>query len=221
MTFRLELAKSLKDPYSKFYQLKMAEVVPFPFRQIGSLLFISVFVALIRSFFGLDTASLSHQLVDYSLSEFELMKVMIGVGSLVDALISPLVYLIFTSFCFWAFLDDVSFRQSIVVSCVSLFILIMGKVAFLPFELWLGLQSISSPFALGVLATTFTENLYFIHFIGGVSLFLIGAIFLQVYAYSVIASNRKRFIILMTVLIHIFIPLVAVFKTFLGIYLTL
>ncbi|WP_227937091.1 hypothetical protein [Alkalihalobacillus deserti] len=221
MTFQLELAKSLKDPYSKFYQLKIAEVIPIHYGKIALLIFVSVLIALIRSFFGLDTASISHQIAEYSMSEFEWMKVLIGLGGLLDGFLSPLVYLFFTSFCFWAFLDEVSFRQSFVVITVSLFIFTIEKVALLPFELWLGIQSSSSPFALGVIVSTLTENDYLINFFGGISLFWIGAIIIQAYAYSVLATNRKRFIVLLTVAIHVLILLVAVLKTFIGIYLTL
>ncbi|MFC0561011.1 hypothetical protein [Halalkalibacter alkalisediminis] len=221
MTFRFELIKSLKDPYSKFYQLKISEGVPFPFRKIALLVGVSLLIALIRLFFALDTANISALITEYSASEFELMKVMIGLGGLADAALSPIVYVFFTSLILWAFLDEVSFRQTLVVSTVSLFILIIGKAALLPFELSLGIPAVASPFALGVAASKLTENDYFIHFFGGISIFWVAAIVIQIYAYSILAMNRKRFIVVLTVSIHFLILLVAVLKTFLGIYLTL
>jgi hypothetical protein len=221
MTFRLELWKSLQDPESKFYQLKIAEVIPINLRKVALLVFASIVTAIIRAVFALDTVDFSHLMTEYSASEFEFIKALIGFGGIIEAFVSPIIYLIFVSFCFSIFLDNVSFRQAFAVSTISLLVFIIGDLALLPFEIWFGVNSNTSPFALGVITTVWTADEYLSHLFGGISIFLIWSIIIQVYAYSVLSKNRKFFIILLTVTIHLLLILFSVLQTFLEIYLAL
>ncbi|GAE33689.1 hypothetical protein [Halalkalibacter akibai] len=221
MKYQFELIRSLKDPETKFYQLNIAEVVPFPIKHVAILISIGMVISIIRSFHGLDTAVFSQQLTFYSVSELELIKLLVGIGSILEALFSPIIYLLFASFCFSIFLDDVSFRQSFIVSTVSLFIFILGDIALLPFELWLGIDAITSPFALGVIASSLTSNTYVSHLFSGVSVFYIWALIIQVYAFSKLAFNKVRFIILLALTIHLVFLFFSVLKTYLAIYLVL
>ncbi|MFC0469196.1 hypothetical protein ACFFHM_01165 [Halalkalibacter kiskunsagensis] len=221
MTFRLELYRSLKDPDTKFHQLKIAEVVPISLGKISFILFLSLIVSCIQAYFALSTASLSHLIADYSASEFELAKLLIGFGGIIDAIVSPLTYLLFTSVWFWIFLDNVRFRQSFVVNTISVFIFTIGKVILLPFEIWLGVNSVTSPFALGVVTHLFTMKEYLIYFFGHLSVFLLWSIIIQIYAFQRLATNRKVIIVLVTVSVHLIIILFAVFLQYLVNFFTL
>ncbi|WP_332695499.1 hypothetical protein [Halalkalibacter lacteus] len=211
MTFRLELCRSLKDPDTKFDQLQIAEVVPLNLGKITFILFLSLIVSCIQAYFALNTEGLSHLIADYSTNEFELAKFLIGFGGILDAIVSPLTYLLFTSLWFWVFLDEVHFRQAFVVNTISIFIFTIGKMMLLPFEIWLGVNSVTSPFALGVVAHLFTINEYLIYFFGHISIFLLWTMIIQIYAFSRLATNRKVVIVLVTVSVHVLIILFTVF----------
>ncbi|KHF39571.1 hypothetical protein [Halalkalibacter okhensis] len=220
MRYHLELVRSLVEPDTKVDQLTIAEEIPLHTGKVIGIFLLSLAVSLVQAYYGLHTSGISHALTTYTTSQFELAKLMIGLGGALDALLSPLTYLLFTSAWFWVFLDETHYRQAFVVSVISMFILTVGNVALLPFELWLGVQAATSPFALGVIAHLFTTNEYYIHFFGQISIFLLWAIFYQIYAFSRIAFTKKWFLILITVLVHLIMMLTSVFLIFLSNFLS-
>ncbi|MCL7746795.1 hypothetical protein [Halalkalibacter alkaliphilus] len=216
MRYHLELVRSLVEPDTKVDQLSIAEEIPLNLGKVAFILFLGLSVSIVQAYYGLHTSGISHVITNYTASQFELAKLMIGLGGVIDALVSPLAYLMFTSVWFWVFLDETHYRQAFVVSTISIFILTIGNIALLPFEVWLGVQSATSPFALGVLAHLWTTNEYYIHFFGQISLFFIAAMFYQIYAFSKIAYTRKWFLIVITVLVHLIMIVTSVFLLFLS-----
>ncbi|MDT8858856.1 hypothetical protein N0O92_01350 [Alkalihalobacillus sp. MEB130] len=221
MKYHLELVRSLVEPDRKVDQLTIAEEIPLSLWKVACILFLSLLISIIHAYYGLHTFGITHLLTNYTESQFELAKLMIGLGGVVDAIFSPLTYLLFTSIWFWVFLDHTHYRQTFVISTISIFILTLGKVALLPFELWLGVQSATSPFSLGILAHLFTTNEYYIHFFGHISLFLLWTIAFQIYAFSKIAFTKKSFIILLAILVHIIMILASIFLVFLSNFLSI
>ncbi|GAE27212.1 hypothetical protein JCM9140_3340 [Halalkalibacter wakoensis JCM 9140] len=220
MTYQLQLIRSLVDPATKVDQLRFSEVIPIHLKKILLIFILSMFLAVVRGYYGLNTAGISHLISSYSVSQFEMAKLIVAIGGLIESLFSPAIYMILISLSFWAFLDEVRYRQALVVSTISVFILIVGEVFLLPFELLLGITAYTSPFALGILSHFITDNLYVIHFFSQISLFLVAAIAFQIYSFSKISSNGKGFIFLLTLCAHVLLILFAVFLLYLASFLT-
>ncbi len=196
-------------------------MIAIPIKKIVLVLLLGMVIALIRAFMGLDTARLSPLISNVEASEFEFMKLLIALGSLLEAFFIPLLFLTFTSFIYTILFDEVTFRHALIVSTVSLFIFQLGKLAMLPIEIWFGLDSTSSPFAFGLIANVLGASDFYIEIGSHFSLFLFWSIILHIYAFSQITTERKFFIVLISIAVHLLVIVFSILKTFFSVYITL
>jgi hypothetical protein len=179
MQNEVKLIKGLRQPSIFFYQLKEAEVLKGYRLRIFLLFILSSLVYGLVAHFGIGMNSLSKELVDLSPTAFETEKFYFFIGRVLLGLLYAGIILFIPSLLFWTLSEEAEYRKLVVVQGLTLIILLIEKLTFIPLALYLSLNWFSSPFSLGVLSQYITSNSWVIYFLGCISLFKIWTLFIQ------------------------------------------
>lgn len=203
MFYEVRLLRGLFAPYVSAHQLDKAEQFKGIWKKTTFVLLISLFLSGMAAYFGIGNESLSKLIYDASLSEFETMKGLFGIGQVIQGIVATALMIFFPSLLFWVF-TDIEYRKLVTIQLFVTMIFMIEKAILIPLQLFLGLDLISSPFALGVMAHYITDAELLIHFFSTVSIFGIWAMFLQFQYLKITTEKSSKYLLLLIISINLF-----------------
>jgi len=198
MMFQIRLMRGLRHPNYFMYELRTAETVGTVWRYVLILILLSGFVFGLSGYVGIGSEYLSKKFLTLSPEELQIQKAFFVVGQTLWGLFFGLVMLYLSSFWFWS-MTDTDLNRFVVMQLLVLIILLLEKILLIPVSLLLGVPEISSPFSLGPMAQTLTDNSFLINFFAGITLFKLWAICVQ-YLYVRALTDKSRVVVLALVL---------------------
>lgn len=194
MIYRVQLFRGLKEPYIIRHQLTNAEKIEGTWKYTIILTFASFFIYSLSSYLGIGSEILSKEMYQLNQSEFEATKLLFAVGQVLTGMLGTLVYIFFPALIFWLF-SDTEYMKLVNIQLIITTIILIEKVISIPFHFYLGLDPLSLPYTLGVVAQYITDSRLIILFFAQVSIFQIWAILLQ-YTYVKKLLDRSNSVVL-------------------------
>ncbi|MGM0843555.1 MAG: hypothetical protein ACQEUT_01160 [Bacillota bacterium] len=198
----VKLFKGLFHPSTYFYQLRQSEILKDYYIKLLFLFIISMLVFGLNASFGWGTVPLSKEFTEMSSTEFEIHKFFFFVGRLLLGILYAAFILFIPSLLFWT-LSDAGFKKLVVLQGITLIILLIEKLTYLPLLTFLSINWYSSPFALGVIGQSLTNNEWLKYFLGSISLFKIWAMVLQFMGLRWLTDKTRIVILLWVLLINL------------------
>lgn len=198
MLFQVRLFRGLFSPYVTAHQLHKAEEIRGIWTRTTIILVISLILAGISAFFGIGNEAVSKQIYDVSSAEFEMMKALFAAGQMIQSLLITTALIFFPALVFWVF-TDIEYSKLVVIGLLTAAITLIEKIILIPFQLFFGIEEVSSPFGLGVVTQYITEFEFLNYLLGTVSIFSIWIMVLQ-YRYLKWTTEKKKGLILLIVL---------------------
>ncbi|MFW0780821.1 hypothetical protein ACM6N5_11205 [Rossellomorea marisflavi] len=198
-----KLIKGLTSPSTFFYRLGEAEIVPRFAKQMTWLFVLSALVFGFVAFFGIGMDSLAKEATSLTPLEYELEKTMFFFGRLITGLLYAALILFFSSLVFWTISDHGEYRKIVMVQGLTLLILLLEKLTFVPLSLFFSIEWYSSPLSLGVIAQAITSNSYVVYLFGAISLFKVWMIYLQYRGIKYLTRQKNWLIWLVIVLVNV------------------
>jgi hypothetical protein len=198
MMFQIRLMRGLRHPDYFMYELRTTESVGKVWRHVLILTLISGLVFGLSGYLGIGSEYLSKKFLSLSPEEFQLQKAMFVAGQTLWGLFYGLVILYLSSFWFWS-MTDTDLNRLVIMQLLVLIVLLLEKLLLIPVSLLLGVPEVSSPFSLGPIAQTLTDNSFAIHFFAGISLFKGWVVAIQ-YLYVRALTGKSRAVVLSLVL---------------------
>lgn len=198
MMFQIRLMRGLRHPNYFTYELRTTESVGKVWRHVLIMILISGLVFGLSGYMGIGSEYLAKKFLTLSPQEFQLQKAMFVAGQTLWGLFYGLVILYISSFWFWS-MTDTDLNRFVVMQLLVLIVLLLERVLLIPVSLLLGVPEVSSPFSVGPIAQSLTENSFLINFLAGISLFKVWVVVVQ-YLYVRALTDKSRAIVLTLVL---------------------
>ncbi|KML33377.1 hypothetical protein [Rossellomorea marisflavi] len=198
-----KLIQGLKSPSTFFYRLGETEMVPRFGKRMTWLFVLSASVFGFLAFFGIGMDSLAKEATSLTPLEYELEKTMFFFGRLIAGLLYAALILFFSSLVFWTISDHGEYRKIAMVQGLTLLILLLEKLTFVPLSLFFSIEWYSSPFSLGVIAQSITSKSYVVYLLGAISLFKVWMIYLQYRGIKYLTRQKNWIIWLVIVLVNV------------------
>jgi hypothetical protein len=203
MFYRINLLRGLQHPTRFSYQLGMAEKILGLWSRIGLLLLVSCLIYGMSAFFGVGTESLSREITELSIQDYETHKALFALGQIIWGLLGSILILFIPSLFFWA-ISDAEYKRMVVIQLFVLFLFLLEKIIFLPFQIMFGLQSNSSPFSLGIIGQYLTSNTFLIHLLATISIFKVWAIYIQFTALKELVEMNQKLLLTIIIFLNLF-----------------
>ncbi|AYA78100.1 hypothetical protein DOE78_23355 [Bacillus sp. Y1] len=198
MIYRVQLFRGLKDPYIIGHQLTNAEKMEGTWKYTIILTFASFLLYSISGYLGLGSEILSNQIYQLTPSEYEATKLLFAAGQVLVGVLGTILFIFFPALIFWLF-SDTEYIRYVNIQLIITTIILLEKAISIPFHFYLGLDPVSLPYSLGVIAQYITDYRYIILFLAQITFFQIWAIVLQ-YTYVKSIMNRNNKIVLAIVI---------------------
>lgn len=174
---------------------------------LSVVLLFSAIITMFSSYYGVGTEPLAIDIEKITTGAYSWKIALFGIGQIIGSLIFPVLYLFIASFAFWYFCAEQAFRPFIFVNIAVIIVQIIGSLFALPFRVLMGLDAYTSPFSLGVLVQYITKNAYIVHFFGGISLFHLWGMVIQVIALKIFTNKSNKFILIVVIGVNLFLLL--------------
>lgn len=204
MVYYIHLLKGLLAPQILFFQLGKVEEIRGLWKKAAILVFLSVLLFSLSSFFGLGMDFLSKEITEISRQELEAKKLFIFVGQMVWGLFYALLVIFGVSLVLWALLD-MQYKKIVVIQLFVLSIFLLEKTILLPIRVSFGIGPESSPLSLGVIAQYFTANTIVVYTFSQLSIFKLWAIFFQYKGLKALSDKNPKIVLLLIVIVNLFI----------------
>ncbi len=204
MYYQVHIWKGLRTPYISAHQINKAEKLTGIWKWTTWLLVISLILSGIAAYFGIGNDALSKLIYDTTSSEFQTIKGLFAIGQVIQSTLATAILIFLPALIFWVF-TDIEYGKLVVVQLFVTAIFMIEKMITLPMQFYFGLDSASSPFALGVLTQYITDYQLIAHFFGEISLFSIWAMIIQYKYLRVITEKSPKLILLIIISIHLLI----------------
>lgn len=198
MIYRVQLFRGLKDPYTIGHQLTKAEKIEGTWKYTLILIFTSFLLHSISAYLGIGSEILSKQIYQLNVAEFEATKLLFAIGQVLSGVLGTILFIFFPALIFWLF-SDTDYLKFINIQLIITTIILIEKAVTIPFHYYLGLDPISLPYSLGVIAQYLIDYRYIILFLAEITFFQIWVIVLQ-YTYIKKLIDRSKSIVLAIVI---------------------
>ncbi|MGF2618180.1 hypothetical protein FZC84_18015 [Rossellomorea vietnamensis] len=198
----IKLLKGLFHPSTYFYQLRESEILKGYTKTIITLFIVSMLIFGLNAGFGWGTVPLSKEITDLSSLDFEVHKFYFLLGRVLLGLLYAAIILFIPSLLFWT-LSEAEYKKIVVVQGITLLILLLEKLTYLPLLTFMSLNWYSSPFALGVIGQALTDNSWLKYFLGSISLFKIWAAFIQFKGLKWLTGKKNWVLLLWVAVINL------------------
>ncbi|ATO37829.1 hypothetical protein GTID1_11855 [Geobacillus thermodenitrificans] len=182
MIYRSHPWKELLHPNTTFGQLKEAERVKRVIPILLLFLFFSAVLSFVRAYIGVGTEELAKYLPRYTDEQRTLLHLLFAGGHIVGEMVAPLLFFFISSFAFYALFEETNLAKLIAVQLSVWFIFLIGEAVSLLLEWAFGLDTLVSPFSLGVWGPYLTDDRFVWALLRSVSLFSVWAVYIQVVA---------------------------------------
>lgn len=203
MHYRVQLFRGIVQPNICSYQLQKAEQITSLVKKTILLFICSIIIFGLSAYFGIGNESISKSINQFSAAQFEAHKAWFAIGQVLWGTVWTGFIIFFPALLFWIF-TDLEYRKLVVLQLFITTILLVEKAIFIPFQLTLGLDDHSSPFSLGVIFQYVTNNEFIIGFFGAITLFKVGAMFLQYYYLKELTDKTSKQLLFIILAINLF-----------------
>lgn len=207
MIYRVQLFRGIKDPYIIGHQLTKAEKIEGTWKYTIILTFLSFLLYSISAYLGLGSEILSKQIYTLTTAEFETTKLLFAIGQVLAGVLGTLLFIFFPALVFWIFADTY-YIKLVNIQLIITTIILLEKAISIPLQYYLGLDSVSLPYTLGVVGQYITDYRYIILFLANITLFQIWAIALQYTYVKALIEKSNRIVLALVITTNIFIWLV-------------
>jgi len=218
MTYRVHLLKFFFEMKGHFHQIRKAERLTHVWKWSFVLGFASILLYGWMAYLGIGSDMISSQHAEWTLPMYEGSKFSFLLGRLLFAVLLSCGILFLTALFFYS-ITDIPFQKLMIMQQVVLFIMLIERLLWIPFMVYLGLDWYVSPLSFGIIASYVTVHDWFIYFFGAMSLVQVWVVWFQIRYLTFMASIRKRWIVLAVVAIHVFYWAMAATLTSVGHYL--
>lgn len=190
MFYKHRLLKGIFYPSYTKYQLRQAEKIQGLWLRVGLLILAFGFIYFIGAFYGVGNERLSKELITYSESGFESIKLLFAFGQTLWGLVFAAFMLFLPALFFWS-VTEIPYSKLLTVQTFILFVLIIDKAINMSLAIGFGINQFSSPLSFGVIAQSLSNSELLISFLGSISLLHLWAIFL-LYSYIKELTEKSR-----------------------------
>lgn len=198
----VKLFKGLVHPSTYFYQLRESEILRNYYKKLILLFFISMLVFGLNGSFGWGTIPLSKEFIELSPVDIEIHKFYFVLGRLLLGILYAAFILFIPALLFWT-LSDAEFKKLVVLQGITLIILLIEKLTYLPLLTFLSINWYSSPFALGAISQTLSNSEWLKYFLGSISLFKVWAMVMQYMGLKWLSDKSRITVILWVLFINL------------------
>ncbi|WP_409252215.1 hypothetical protein V1502_19300 [Bacillus sp. SCS-153A] len=198
----VKLLKGVFHPSICFYQLRESEMLKDYYKKILLLFLLSMVIFGLNGIFGLGGVPLSKNILALSPIDFEIHKFYFFVGRLLLGLLYAAFILFIPALLFWT-LYEAEFKKLVVLQGITLIVLLIEKLTYLPLLTYLSLNWYSSPLALGVMSQYITDNEWLKYFLGSISVFKVWAMILQFIGLRWLTEIKRITILLWIILVNL------------------
>lgn len=198
MIYRVQLFRGLKDPYIIGHQLTKAEKIEGTWKYTIILTFASFLLYSISAYLGIGSDILSKQIYQLTSADFEATKLLFAIGQVLAGVLGTILFIFFPALVFWLF-SDTYYMKLVNIQLIITTIILLEKAISIPFQYYLGLDPMSLPYSLGVIAQYFTDYRYIILVLAQITFFQIWVIVLQ-YTYVKAVMDRSKSVVLAIVI---------------------
>ncbi|MCP3029757.1 hypothetical protein LF817_00225 [Halobacillus sp. A1] len=194
MTYKIQLFKLLFRRHDQLFVLRKAERIRRVWLSLLLLVMLTLLTYAAAAWIGLGTDPLSTGVNQLSRNDYEFHKVWFLLGRLLTGLTLMLGTIFLSTFIFWL-LFDLPYKKMMVVQMSVWLIMLIERLTWIPFMVYLGLDWYVSPLSLGIIASYTTSLDWVIYFFGSVSLFQFIIIWLQIKSAIFISNSRKWWVV--------------------------
>lgn len=216
MVYYMHLVKGFVAPHILFFQLGKAEEIRGLWKRAAFLVFLSVLLFSVSSFYGLGTDFLTKEIAEISDQAFETKKLLVWIGQMIWGFAYAALVIFGMALVLWAILD-MPYMKIVVIQLFVLSLLLVEKAILLPIRVSFGIGPESSPFSLGVIAQYVTTNSIIIYIFSHASIFKIGAIFFQYKGLKGLSDRNPKLVLLLIILVNLFFWLASALLSYLKI----
>lgn len=196
--FRVQLLKGLLHPHDTFDQLERAEAAKGLWPRVALLFGLSIIIALLSGFFGINTETVSKQLSITNGNLFEWQKALFAFGNGLSGVAISFLVLFVVPLFYWSLLE-VDFLKLLIMQLFVFTIYLIENILLILLGVLYGIDRSASPFGLGVAAQYIMDHQLALRFFGSISIFQLWAIYLQ-YQFLKRASDRKPSYIMLMII---------------------
>ncbi|MEN8701730.1 hypothetical protein [Bacillus infantis] len=208
MHYRVRLFKGIFSPSYRSQQLEEAEFLTGYRLRLLLIITASALLYMLAAYFGMGLEQLSNKITRFTGADFEARKLLFVAGKGIFGIVYASAILFFPALIFWiAF--DAPYRKLVVIQMFVLLVLLIEKALFAVLALRLGLDSVSSPFTLGVAMQYLTNNEFWIILFSSISLFHIWTLYLQTCYIKKLTEKSSRIVYLIVIAVYIFVLLIS------------
>jgi hypothetical protein len=198
----VRLIKGLLHPSIYFYQLRETEILKDYNKKVVLLFVFSVLIFGLNGGLGWGTVPLSKEILTLTPIDFEIHKFYFLLGRLLLGILYAAFILFIPALLFWT-LSEAEFKKLVVLQGITLVILLIEKLTYLPLLTFLSLDWYSSPLAFGAISQYLTGNEWLKYFLGSISLFKIWVMIVQVMGLRWLTEKRRIILLVWVVLVNL------------------
>lgn len=202
MMYRVHLFKLFFAVDNHIHRIRKAETLKNVWKWCFVLCLVSMFLYGWMAYLGIGSDLISGKQAEMPMSTYEGSKFGFLLGRLLYAVLLSIIVLFLTSVLFYVVMD-IPFQKLVVMQLVVLLVMLVERLLWIPFMVYLGLDWYVSPLSLGIVASYVTTYKWFIYFFGAISLVQVWIMGFQVKYLSFMGSVQKRWIVLTVIGIHL------------------
>jgi hypothetical protein len=203
MVYKSNPLKEIFQPKIAFAQLREAERLKHVAIVAFLLLFFHVILSLLRGYFGMDGEELTKYLDQYTGEQFAFLQLLFALGHVLGGICVPLFFLFISSIIFYLFFD-IHFLKLFTIQLAILSIFLLEDMILFPFQLFLGIKNLFSPFSLGVWGPYITKHTFIWALLRTVSVFSIWAISIQIIALRSLTEKPVQRVAMIVIAVYLF-----------------
>lgn len=203
MMYRIHLFKLFFSMDNHFHRIRKAETLKNVWKWCIVLCIASILLYGWMAYLGIGSDIISGKQAGMTISTYEGSKFGFLLGRLLYAVLLSIIILFLSAVLFYV-VTDIPFQKLLIMQQVVLLVMLVERLLWIPFMVYLGLDWYVSPLSLGIVASYVTTYKWFIYFFGAISLVQVWVIGFQIKYLSFMGSVQKRRIVLTVIGIHIF-----------------
>ncbi|MFD2043137.1 hypothetical protein ACFSTA_19605 [Ornithinibacillus salinisoli] len=202
MTYSIHLIKLFFAIDDHVFRIRRAETIKNLWKLAILVSFFSVVIYAWMALLGIGSDLISSNAVHLSSHEYELRKFWFIIGRISFSILLAVVVLFIPSFIFYL-VTSIPYRKLVLMQLIVLSVMLLERVIWIPFFLYVGLDWYVSPLSFGIIASYMTENPFLIYLFGSISLFQLWIIWFQIKFLQKLSATKKLWIWVTVILLHI------------------
>jgi hypothetical protein len=192
---QVRILEGLLDPITHFKKLHQSEKVKGLWLRIAALIGLSLLLAAGSAYLGIHTEEIMKLMDTIEKEKLEFAKLLFGIGGLLSGLLSPIFTLLFFTLVYRVFFYEIGWVRLFTIGLFPAFLLFIEKVLNFPLFYYLGINSESSPFGLGVLIQLISNQPFLVNALSHVTIFLVWSAWIQMIALQKMSDKTMKSII--------------------------